>query len=96
MTVDCNHSSLSGSIKTKTLDGWGYEYYEVVDYSGGGITTMMGCLPDEKREGFVTLANDALIHYNHRLPIVVYVPAELEVQYHIWEKNPEPFMAVKE
>jgi ecotin len=43
-----------------------------------------------KVDRFITLAGEPyLIRYNSRLPIVVYVPAEVEVRYRIWSAEPE-------
>lgn len=85
MLVDCNIHRLSGTIKQEDLKGWGYQYY-VVDKVGAGISTLMACPPDYKEKmEFVTINNDlGLIHYNSRLPIVVYTPQDVQVKYRVW------------
>jgi len=42
-----------------------------------------------KVDSFVAVAGEPrLVRYNSRLPLVVYVPAEVEVLYRLW--RPEP------
>jgi len=46
----------------------------------------MACPDNSKRQEFVAanLGDAAMQRYNSRLPIVVYVPKEVEVRYRIW------------
>ena len=42
-----------------------------------------------KIERFITLGgNPNLLRYNSRLPLVVYVPEEVEVLYRVWRAEP--------
>jgi ecotin len=84
MQVDCNRHSLGGQWQQQTLDGWGYDYYEL-SAVGPGISTRMGCPPGSEREAFVGLAGEPqLVRYNSRLPLVIYAPGEVQVRYRIW------------
>lgn len=86
--VDCNHQWFGGTLTQKTVDGFGYDYYETGDLTGP-MSTMMGCLNNEKREAFVSanLGDEAFVRYNSRLPVVVYAPKDVEVKYRIWSTD---------
>lgn len=42
--VDCNATSLLGTLTSETVKGWGYDYYQV-KVKPGRISTKMACLP---------------------------------------------------
>lgn len=86
LEVDCNHHALGGKFESKTLQGWGYNYY-VFDKVTSPISTMMACPESKKTQKFVTahLGDNALIRYNSKLPIVVYTPKNVDVKYRIWK-----------
>jgi ecotin len=80
--VDCNKHFLTGEMKEENLDGWGYTYYTIK--SDGNIAgTMMACPDNIKTIKFIHL-QPQLLRYNSKLPIVLYVPENLEVKYKIW------------
>ncbi|MDI2089785.1 ecotin [Commensalibacter oyaizuii] len=88
MQVDCNRFMVSGTMETKPLTGWGYEYY-VLSSIGPAASTRMACpgstmqsklIPVQTRMGF--------IRYNSKLPIVVYVPKDITMSYRVWSANP--------
>jgi len=81
--IDCNRHSLGGELKEETLQGWGYTYYSLPAVTPGAATKM-GCPPGSDRQAFVTLPGQTLVHYNSRLPIVVYTPEDVEVRYRLW------------
>ena len=85
-TDGVNRVGLGGSIERKTLQGWGYDYYVVADL-GPAMSTLIGVPQGKpKVEKFVT-GPSRLIRYNSRLPVVVYVPADAEVRYRIWQAS---------
>jgi ecotin len=53
--------------------------------------TLMAVDPNApKVERFITLAGEPkLLRYNSRLPLVVYVPAGVEVRYRLWRAEPD-------
>lgn len=86
LEVDCNQHRLGGQMESKTLEGWGYDYY-VFDKVTSPVSTMMACPDGKKEKKFVTayLGDNTLLRYNSKLPIVVYTPENVEVKYRVWK-----------
>lgn len=79
--LDCNKHFLIGEVEKQDLQGWGYNYYEV-ESKGETGGTLMAC-PDQKlTKKFVSLQPET-VRYNSKLPLVFYVPKDLEVRYRI-------------
>jgi ecotin len=86
LTDGVNLVRLANTIERRTLQGWGYSYYEVTG-SSDTISTLMA--PPEGTplvKMFVTV-NPLHVRYNSRVPIVVYVPKGYEVRYRIWRAS---------
>lgn len=88
MTIDCNIHRMGGALEQRTATGWGYNYY-VLEGFGPGMSTLMGCPEDSRREAFVPIAEQMLVRYNSRLPLVVYAPKDAEIRYRIWTAGEE-------
>ena len=88
LEVDCNQHRLGGELDSKTLEGWGYDYY-VFDKVTSPVSTMMACPDGKKEKQFVMagLGDAGMLRYNSRLPIVVYTPANIDVKYRIWRAD---------
>lgn len=86
LEVDCNRHRLGGELESKTLEGWGYDYF-VFDKVSSPVSTMMACPDGKKEKKFITayLGDDGMVRYNSKLPIVVYTPENVEVKYRIWK-----------
>ena len=88
--VDANRYFFGGQIKRETIKGWGFTRY-TVSKLGPIAGTLMAVDPNTpKTDRFITLGGEPyLIRYNSRLPVVVYVPKEVEVRYRIWSAGDE-------
>ncbi|QIT27851.1 serine protease inhibitor ecotin [Raoultella terrigena] len=88
LEVDCNRHRLGGQLESKTLEGWGYDYF-VFDKVTSPVSTMMACPDGKKVEKFVTagLGDAGMLRYNSRLPVVVYTPDNVQVKYRVWRAD---------
>jgi ecotin len=84
-----NRYFFGGKLEKEAIRGWGYDRY-VLRKLGPMISTRMAVDPNApKIDSFVALAGEPrLVRYNSRLPLVVYVPAEVEVRYRLWRAEP--------
>jgi ecotin len=79
-----NRHFFGGELKTETIPGWGFDRY-ILSQLGPMGGTLMAVPPDAPTvEQFVTLGGETIIRYNSRVPVVVYVPAGVEVRYRFW------------
>ena len=83
MQVDCNRHRLIGQLQPQTVQGWGYDYYEL-QTQGRVMSTLMGCPEGSKRSAFVS-AESLMLPYNSRLPMVIYTGKAYQVQYRLWQ-----------
>jgi ecotin len=83
LTDGVNTVRLGNSIAKRTVEGWGYTYYEIAGPATTLSTLMAAPEGAPKVKQFVTAA-PLQIRYNSRLPIVVYTPTGYEVRYRIW------------
>ncbi|HUH25367.1 MAG TPA: ecotin family protein [Flavobacterium sp.] len=90
-TDSCNRHGLSGSFDVKDLQGWGYNYY-VLKTDGNVFSTQMKCGDNKMINQFVS-GPSQLISYNGKMPIVIYVPEDIDVHFKIYEANKEEFKA---
>ncbi|WP_461532903.1 ecotin family protein [Sinomicrobium sp.] len=87
----CNHHGLQGTLEEKNLEGWGYNYY-VFTTNGNVISTRMAC-PDNKTVHKFVSAQPEMVRYNGKLPIVIYVPEDCDVQFRIYKAEKEVYQA---
>jgi ecotin len=85
-----NRYFFGGRIEEETIKGWGFTRY-VVSKLGPMAGTLMAVDPAAPKQArFITLGGAPyIIHYNRRLPVVVYVPEGVEVRYRIWTAGAE-------
>lgn len=87
--VDCNVQRLGGQWQEKTVEGWGYTYFEL-SHVGPAMSTLMACPDQAKHEAFVRAGGEPyLVRYNSKLPLVVYTPNDIEVRYRLWKAEPD-------
>lgn len=84
LEVDCNQQRLGGQWQEKTVQGWGYNYYELGPV-GPAASTLMACPDNSRKPAFVQVGGEPmLVRYNSKLPLVIYTPADVQVRYRIW------------
>lgn len=83
--IDCNTYFMNGTIKDENLEGWGYNYY-TVNSEGVMARTKKACMDNKKTSKFIHI-QPQLFRYNSKLPIVIYVPENLEIKYRIWRAD---------
>jgi ecotin len=87
LAVDCNRQRLGGILEEKNLEGWGYPFYRLEKVIGP-MSTLMACPDGKSTQDFVPVVGDGfLLRYNSKLPIVLYVPKDIEVRYRIWSAS---------
>ena len=88
LTDGVNRHFFGGQLVTETIEGWGFDRF-VLRQLGPMAGTLIAPDPGAKQvERFVTLGGEPqLLRYNSRLPLVVYVPEGVEVQYRIWRAD---------
>ncbi|MCG6891031.1 MAG: hypothetical protein LJE92_15715 [Gammaproteobacteria bacterium] len=90
-TDSVNRYFFAGTLETETIPGWGFERY-ILRELGPMAGTLMAVGPDAPQvERFITLGGEArLLRYNSRLPLVVYLPADIELRHRLWRADPQP------
>ena len=84
LEVDCNQQRLGGQWQEKTVEGWGYNYYQLGQV-GPAVSTLMACPDGSRKQAFVQVGGEPmLVRYNSKLPLVIYAPADVEVRYRVW------------
>lgn len=84
--VDCNKHGLNGQLKELTVEGWGYNYYQVDEISEGP-STMMACFELAKKEAFLRIPSELTLRYDSRLPKVFYLPEDAELRFRTWKAD---------
>ncbi|NUU36702.1 serine protease inhibitor ecotin [Pseudomonas sp. C2B4] len=96
LTVDCNLQRLGGTLEEKNLEGWGYPFYRLEKVMGP-MSTMKACPDGKSKQDFVPVVGDGfMLRYNSKLPIVLYVPKDVEVRYRIWSASNKVEKALNE
>jgi ecotin len=94
LNVDCNRQRLGGTLEEKNLEGWGYPFYRLENVIGP-MSTLMACPDGKSHQDFVPVVGDGfMLRYNSKLPIVLYVPKDVEVRYRIWSASAKVDKAV--
>nr|WP_180206439.1 serine protease inhibitor ecotin [Pseudomonas sp. SbOxS1]NYU06678.1 serine protease inhibitor ecotin [Pseudomonas sp. SbOxS1] len=96
LAVDCNRQRLGGILEEKNLEGWGYPFYRLEKVIGP-MSTLMACPDGKRHQDFVPVVGDGfMLRYNSKLPIVLYVPKDVEVRYRVWSASSTVEKAVEE
>lgn len=96
LNIDCNRQRLGGILEEKNLEGWGYPFYRLEKVIGP-MSTLMACPDGKSHQDFVPVVGDGfMLRYNSKLPIVLYVPKDVEVRYRIWSASSKVDKAVEE
>ncbi|UZT77054.1 serine protease inhibitor ecotin [Ectopseudomonas chengduensis] len=96
LEVDCNQQRLGGQWQEKTVEGWGYSYYELGQV-GPAMSTLMACPDGSRKQAFVRVGGEPqLVRYNSKLPLVIYAPKDVEVRYRVWSAAAETSTAPRQ
>jgi ecotin len=83
-----NRYFFGGTLETENIPGWGFDRY-ILRKLGPMAGTLMAVDPNAPQvERFISLGGETILRYNSRLPLVVYVPAGIEVRYRRWRAEP--------
>ena len=84
-----NRYFFGGAMETENIPGWGFDRY-ILRKLGPMAGTLIAVDPDAPQvERFISIGGEArLLRYNSRLPLVVYVPAGVEVRHRLWRAEP--------
>ena len=82
-TDGVNQVRMDTELSPRSLEGWGYTYYEMTG-SGQVASTLMAPPPGAEPVAAFVHGTPLNVRYNARLPIVVYLPSGFEVRYRIW------------
>lgn len=88
---NCNSHGLAGELNSKDLEGWGFNYYQFKT-NGAVRSTMMACADATKVTKFIP-SQSQIVNYNGRLPIVIYVPEDCDVQFKIYQSDNDTYSA---
>jgi ecotin len=91
-----NRYFFGGKLERETISGWGFDRY-ILRELGPMAGTQIAVDPNApKVDRFITLGGEPrLMRYNSRLPLVVYVPADVEVRYLVWRADPSTTVAAQ-
>ena len=91
-----NSYFFGGTLEIETIPGWGFDRY-ILSKLGPMAGTLMAVDPNAPQvERFISIGGEArLLRYNSRLPLVVYVPAGVEVRYRLWRAEPTGYFVQK-
>lgn len=96
LEVDCNQQRLGGQWQEKTVEGWGYSYYELGQV-GPAVSTLMACPDGSRKQAFVRVGGEPhLVRYNSKLRLVIYAPNDIEVRYRLWSASGQSSVAPRQ
>ena len=80
-----NSYFFGGTLETESIPGWGFDRY-ILRKLGPMAGTRMAVDPNAPQvERFISIGGETrLVRYNSRIPLVVYVPAGVEVRHRLW------------
>jgi ecotin len=84
-----NSYFFGGTLETENIPGWGFDRY-ILRKLGPMAGTLMAVDPGAPQvERFISIGGETrLLRYNSRLPLVVYLPAGVEVRHRVWRAEP--------
>lgn len=84
--IDCNlHSFIDGNLTKKSLEGYGYSYYEFTKKSDEMRSTMMLC-NEPKSKKMVYYPTTIEDRYNSNLPLIIYAPKDVIIEVKIFKE----------
>ncbi|MGH7875779.1 MAG: ecotin family protein [Candidatus Binatia bacterium] len=91
-----NSYFFAGTLETENIPGWGFDRYILRKLGPMAGTRMAVDSNAPQVERFISIGGEArLLRYNSRLPLVVYVPAGVEVRHRLWRAEPTRYFVQK-
>ena len=87
-TDGVNRIYLGVTLESRSLKGWGYTFYDLTG-KDNAMSTLIGVPPGTPMVEKFVAGKPLMIHYNSRLPVVIYTPPGFKIRYRIWEAGKE-------
>ena len=86
LLADCNEYGIPGEILTEETAKKPSKTFYTAKINGGMMGTLIGCTDGIKTIKFITIS-PLKLQYNSKVPIVAYIPKEMDLRYRVWKAD---------